>query len=76
MLVIFASIGLILVALSNILRNRRTGESLNKWGEFWPSKDSLTPIEYWLHRGGFIIAGVGIVVSIISFFALLVIYQR
>lgn len=75
MFMVLAFLGLMLVSVSQMMRNRRIGESINKWGEIWPSKDSLTPTEYWLHRVGFVMAVGGIVLTAVTLFALLSIYR-
>jgi hypothetical protein len=59
-----------------MMSNRHTGESINKWGEFWPSKDSLTPAEHWLHRAGFLLIGGGVVLTAITLCALPIIFRR
>ena len=76
MFMVLFFVGLMLVSLAQMMRNRRLGKSINQWGEFWPSKDSLTPTEYWLHRVGFFAAGAGIVLTVVTLGALLIAYRQ
>lgn len=65
LLVVF---GLSLMILSLYMRSRRTGISIWKAPRLFAPKASLSPLEYWLNRIGFVILAINVVLAGINGF--------